>query len=199
MKHANVSQILWLYLTGTIAFSLMEQVLGLFIEHTWLPDGGGNGDASHLRHAAALTATFMIVVGVASTAVQGVLVGKLAKRFGERRLLIGGVGTLAVAMSIMPTVRTYAQFVAIGPLVALGAGLMFPSLASLLSRAVASDTVGGSLGIGQSLAALGRVLGPTIAGVLFEFAAWAPFAVASVLNVTCVLVALTLREDEPHA
>ena len=60
---------------------------------------------------------------------------------------------------------------------AFGQGISTPSMFSLLSQAVGEEERGGALGVGQSLSALGRVLGPSAAGVLFQTAAGLPFFV----------------------
>jgi MFS family permease len=184
------------YLIGTLAFSQLEQVLGLFIERTWLPAGGGGDSAAeHLRRAAALTAYFLVVVGVTAAAVQGVLIGRLARLFGERRLVQVGTTIVATSMAVLPWVgalKLFPLFLALAPVIAVGTGLTNPSLPSLLSRASGAETYGGMLGLGQSLSALGRVLGPSMAGLLFEVHRGAPFWVGSALMLSCALVALSI-------
>jgi multidrug resistance protein len=196
--HPTVRQLFWIYLIGTFAFSLMEQVLGLFIERAWVPHVPGETAAEHLREAAAMTAWFLVVVGVTATAVQGVLIGRLARRFGERRLLQAGTLLITLSLILIPIVGatgSYAVFLGIGPLLAAGSGLTNPALPSLLSRSVAGDAYGETLGLGQSLSALGRVLGPTVAGALFEVSPAAPFWMGAALAATCVGRAMKLRVE----
>ena len=196
VKHPNVPQLFWLYLVGTVAFSLMEQTLGLYIERIWLPSTGGGSSTAHLRHASAMTAYFLVVVGVTGAIVQGLLIGRLARRFGEHRLVVAGtvlVGCTLVLIPIVADTRIYALLLALGPILALGSGILNPSIPSLLSQATESDAFGGILGLGQSLSALGRVLGPMFAGLLFEFSHEVPFYIGAALMFTCFLVSLTIR------
>jgi MFS family permease len=196
--HSTVRQLFWIYLIGTFAFSLMEQVLGLFIERSWVPHVPGETAAEHLRQAAAMTAWFLVVVGVAATVVQGLLIGRLARRFGERRLLQAGMLLITLSLILIPVagaIGSYAVFLGIGPLLAVGSGLTNPSLPSLLSRSVGDDAYGRVLGLGQSLSALGRVLGPTVAGALFEVSPAAPFWMGALLAATCVGRAMKLRVE----
>ncbi len=196
VKHPNVPQLFWLYLVGTVAFSLMEQTLGLYIERIWLPSTGGGPSTAHLRHASAMTAYFLVVVGVTGAIVQGLLIGRLARRFGEHRLVVAGtvlVGCTLVLIPIVADIRIYALLLALGPILALGSGILNPSIPSLLSQATESDAFGGILGLGQSLSALGRVLGPMFAGLLFEFSHEVPFYIGAALMFTCFLVSLTIR------
>jgi MFS family permease len=196
VKHPNVPQLFWLYLVGTVAFSLMEQTLGLYIERIWLPSTGGGSSTAHLRHASAMTAYFLVVVGVTGAIVQGLLIGRLARRFGEHRLVVAGtvlVGCTLVLIPIVADIRIYGLLLALGPILALGSGILNPSIPSLLSQATESDAFGGILGLGQSLSALGRVLGPMFAGLLFEFSHEVPFYIGAALMFTCFLVSLTIR------
>lgn len=195
--HTNVPQLFWLFLVGTTAFSLMEQTLGLFIERTWVGDPATAEAGAHLRQAAALTAYFMVVVGLTAAVVQGVLIGRLARRFGERRLIIAGGALITLSLLLIPVAGgsgRYPWFIAVGAVLAVGAGLTNPSLPSLLSQAVERDAYGGILGLGQSLSALGRVVGPSAAGVIFEIDRALPFQAAAALSATCIVAALLLRE-----
>jgi DHA1 family tetracycline resistance protein-like MFS transporter len=196
VRHPNVPQLFWLFLVGTVAFSLMEQTLGLYIERIYLPLSGAGPSAAHLRHASAMTAYFLVVVGLTGAAVQGLLIGRLARRFGEHRLVVTGTiivtGTL-VLIPIVADIRVYALLLAIGPIMALGSGVLHPSIPSLLSQATDSDAFGGILGLGQSLSALGRVVGPVFAGALFEISQEVPFYLGAALMFTCTVVSLTIR------
>ena len=51
---------------------------------------------------------------------------------------------------------------------AIGQGLTSPALSSLLSRSARAEDQGGTLGIGQSAAALGRIGGPIAATSVYD-------------------------------
>jgi len=196
LRHANVPQLFWIYFFGTVSFSLMEQALGLFIERTWVhPVSIQASTPDQLRHAAAMTAWFLVAAGFTMTFVQGVLIGPLARRFGERMLLRSGTMVMTAALLLIPFVagfHNFPLFLFLGPMLALGSGLSNPMLPSLLSQSAEAEIVGGTLGFGQSLSALGRVVGPSMAGILFEIRPGVPFVAGSLLMVTCVLVAFTI-------
>lgn len=196
-RHVDVTQLLLLFLFYPIAFSMMEQVLGLFIEASWLVVG--SADEMHARKAAAMTATVLLVVGITSTIIQGGLIGRLVKRFGERRLLTLGLFLMGVMFLVIPLVGEYAGFGWMLPacaLLAVGSAVTNPSLTSLLSRSVDADEQGGTLGLGQSLGALGRVVGPASAGVLFQSYRALPFWGGSALLFGCVAISVTLRRSK---
>lgn len=167
----------WVAVTGllTMSFALMESTFTLFAERAW---GLGPTDVGWLFGAAGLT----------TIVVQGGLVRRWAPRFGERRLVPVGLLVLALGMVLLP-------YATPGPLVwglfatmAAGQGLASPSLAALVSRE-AGDAQGLVLGVNQSMAALGRVLGPTIGGLLFVSPgpAWPFFSAAGLLGVALLV------------
>jgi len=198
-RNTNVGQLLFIYFVGTFAFSLMEQTLGLFIERTWVTSPGTVSGHDHFHRAATLTVYFLLLVGGTLAAVQGLLIGRFAKAFGERRLVQIGTFTTAVGLLLLPFMarwEDFGLFMTVGPVIAFGSGITQPSMSSLLSQSVGRDEFGGTLGLGQSLSALGRVVGPTIAGVLFERGMSVPFMVGAALMVTCICAAMTLQAPQ---
>ncbi len=194
-RHPNIPQLFLLYFFWTSAFSLMEQVLGMFIEVTWLRGEGRFPSAMHAREAAALTAWVLICVGVTATVVQGGLIGKLARRFGERRLLSTGTCLAGLCLFAIPFVgmlKIFALLMAVSVLLAVGTGITNPSLSSLLSQSAARNEQGTTLGIGQSLGGLGRVFGPAMAGSLFQIYHGLPFWVGAVLMFLCSAITLSI-------
>ena len=195
----NVGRLLSLSLLITAGFALMEQVLGLYFERTWVPTAtdAAQALAGH-KHAAMLTTYAMVAVGVTMTIVQGGLIGPLARRFGEDRLVRAGTMLLVVGLLGVPLAGSMGVFALEFPvmvLLALGSGMTTPSLTSLLSRSADADHQGAVLGMGQSLSSLGRVLGPLSAGTLFELSVQLPFLVGATLMVVAVFLAWGLVDS----
>jgi DHA1 family tetracycline resistance protein-like MFS transporter len=139
---------------STFAFAQMETTFVLWGEHTL--------DMSS-RQAGWLFA----YIGVVMVAMQGGLVGRLSRRFGERRLVIVGTFATALGLLIAPACRSYPPLLGALALVATGSGMAGPSIQSLISKRAAEDERGGVLGLNQSFSSLARVLGPPLAGYLF--------------------------------
>ena len=126
-------------------------------------------------------------VGVLSAILQGGLIGHLAARFGEQRLLLCGLTLIGVGLLVLPLAHNLALLVAAVTGLALGMGLTQPSLNSLISRRAGGNEQGEVMGVSQSVGSLSRVLGPFAAG--FCFAAfgrnaaflWGAFVVAAAL------------------
>lgn len=120
---------------------------------------------------------FFVVIGLVTIVVQGRLVGRLAPRFGERRLVVAG-GTLMAAGfgGFVPLAGTTAGLVGSVVLLTTGFCLLGPSLAALVSRATSPEAQGRALGMLQSVGAMARIVGPPAAGFASQFGgAAAPF------------------------
>ncbi len=121
-------------------------------------------------------------IGLFIALTQGVLVGRLATRFGEAKLVIVGLLTMALGMFGVAAAPSYAWIFAAGPIVAFGNGIAFPSFTSLYSRACQTEKAGEFLGESQSMATAGRIVGPLWAGwALGHLTLSAPFWIAGVL------------------
>jgi DHA1 family tetracycline resistance protein-like MFS transporter len=191
----NVLPILVTTLTVITGFALMEQIMGLYIEHVWI--GSGATTAESAKHATALTAGFLVAVGITATIVQGGLIGRLVKKYGELTLCKFGVLILVLAMLVTPLLVSSKQIgllLVCAVLYAIGMGLFNPSMTSLLSKNVSEEDQGGTLGLNQSMASLGRFLGPAFAGILFERQANLPFYTSAVMIGVSFFLVLRIKK-----
>lgn len=158
-------------LGGTLAFSMLEAALPLFVKHQF-------------AHEAFLPASYLakafVVMGIVGVIVQGGLVARLINGMGESRTAAFGLAVTAVGLGIVPFFTSAdALLFALGTL-AVGMGLLRPSVATLISRrAVAGQ--GEAVGVLDGFESLGRATGKPFGGVLHEWASPAPFGVAAIL------------------
>jgi MFS family permease len=136
-------------------------------------------------------------MGLVAAVVQGGLISRLVKRFGEPRLIVIGAFLMAGGLLWTP------YGLALGPLLlalaalAAGQGLLHPSLSSLLSRSADATEQGAMLGVAQSLSSLARIVGPVWGGVLYEVASpAAPYVSVSVVMAIAALWAFRLVDPE---
>jgi DHA1 family tetracycline resistance protein-like MFS transporter len=101
-----------------------------------------------------------VYAGVLGAVVQGGLVGRLAHRFGEQRLIGFGAAIAAVAGAVLPFAGSLVRLAAVLALLAVGHGLVAPSLSAFTSKLVPNDEVGGVMGVYQSMSSLARIAGP---------------------------------------
>src|SRR5262249_4543087 len=133
--------------------------------------------------------------------VQGGLVGRLARRFGEARLVIAGATVMAVSFALLGGTALFgtgarAVLWLACIVMAVGNGVMAPSLPAYVSKRAGADAQGLALGPRQSGSAMGRVVGPALGGVLYSaFSPTAPYAVGAVgLFLAAVLAAARLPD-----
>jgi MFS family permease len=89
--------------------------------------------------------------------------------------MAAGIAGVAFAPSL-------AWLYAVGPVIAVGNGLAFPSFTSLYSKACRAEEAGELLGESQSMATAGRIVGPLAAGALMrEVGLEAPFLASGAL------------------
>ena len=132
-------------------------------------------------------------IGVLSALLQGGLIGRLTRSFGEQRLLFCGLAMIGTGLLVLPLARGY-PILALGvSALALGMGLTQPSLNSLISRRAGLEEQGEVMGVSQSIGSLSRVLGPAAAGFFFgEFGHNAAFFWGAVLVAGALIVAAKL-------
>lgn len=176
-----------------IAFSLMEQSVGLFIESKWVDPKG----SSRMHDATKLTSGFLVIVGITAILAQGYFVRKWLRTYRESTLIYWGLGLVALSLILIPVfgyIGSYTLFLLAGVGLAFGSGMYNPSMAGLVSISSAEDRQGRSLAVNQSAAALGRIIGPTMAGTLFTWGNALPYVTGVVLLLGAVVAVQTAQK-----
>jgi MFS family permease len=147
------------------------------------------------RMTIAETGRIFAFVGVVAVVVQGGLIHRLSRRFGEVKLIRTGLLLLAMGFAldgVSPSFGRWLLFVA-SALIATGNGLYNPSLSSYTSRQASAENQGLTLGVIQSMAALARVLGPIMGGLVYELVGMrGPYFLGAVGLVTVFVLSLRL-------
>jgi MFS transporter, DHA1 family, tetracycline resistance protein len=132
-------------------------------------------------------------IGLVSAVLQGGLIGRLTRYFGEERLLLSGLALISAGFLIMPFAHHLPVLGGAVTGLALGTGLVQPAINSLISRRAGPDEQGEIMGVAQSAGSLSRVLGPLAAGSSFAaFGRNSPYFLTAVLVAVTLLLALKL-------
>ncbi|MFL6254845.1 MAG: MFS transporter [Pyrinomonadaceae bacterium] len=156
LGQSKLAFVLAIYFLFVTAFSVMTASFGLFTLYRFGFDAHDTG-------------WIFAFVGVVGAAIQGGLIGRLVKMFGEPRLVIAGALLFTASLVLIPLTGPHtgtAALLALGALFALGNGLATPSLTSLASKSAGAGEQGGVLGVTQSVASLARVVGPLMSSAL---------------------------------
>lgn len=163
----------------TLALSAVEAIMALWAVRKFgmTPEGIGYGFA---------------VIGLIAALAQGVLVGKLVRRMGERRSAMLGLGLLALAMAAVPAAPTIPLVGVALAAWAIGQGAATPSVTAMISHQAGPAEQGRILAASQSLSALARVLGPWWGGVALAHVGLAAPYVSASLFLAAALCVLAL-------
>jgi DHA1 family tetracycline resistance protein-like MFS transporter len=153
--------VLTIYFLFIVAFSIMTTSFSLYTMFRFGYDAQHNG-------------WLFAYVGVIAVVIQGGLIGKLVKRFGELPLVIVGAlffaGSLFAVPFVGPQQGGLIALLIGGGIFSLGNSLSAPALTSLASKSVGPAEQGSVLGVTQSVASLARAVGPALAAVLIHSA-----------------------------
>ena len=105
-------------------------------------------------------------IGVWLAIVQGVLVRYLSYRMPPKRILMGSLPLLALALGLVLLPTSGWMFYVVNPLIAIAYGITSPNVTSIVSSQADETLQGSILGINQSMLSLGQMITPVIGGVL---------------------------------
>src|SRR5450432_3667606 len=144
------------YFFTITGFAIMTTLFALFTEKHFGYDAHQNG-------------YIFGFIGIIAVIVQGGLIGRLVKMFGETALARVGLLGLALAMACLPLVATLPRLLAVCALLAVANSLVTPTLNGLASQMIDRGWQGRALGLMQSAGSAGRLIGPLLGGWLLMF------------------------------
>jgi DHA1 family tetracycline resistance protein-like MFS transporter len=124
-------------------------------------------------------------VGFLGIILQGLLIGRLVRRFGEASLAAAGFAALVLGYLLLGFATAVLLLILVAVVSGFGNGVLRPSLTSLITHQAGEHEQGVVLGITQSLSSLAAIGAPVIAGTLIERQllthwAWVAAAMAAV-------------------
>ncbi|MFV2018334.1 MFS transporter [Micromonospora sp. LOL_023] len=125
--------------------------------------------------------------------------GRLAARFGERRILVAGLLLCAVSSALAAFAGSYGQLLVFRGLGGVGSVLFSVSALATLLAVAPADQRGRASAVFEAGFLLGGICGPALGGLLALIALSAPFLVyAALLLAATVLTLAVLRTDARH-
>lgn len=140
------------------------------------------------------TASLVFVfVGISLVIVQGALIGPVTKKVGSRTLLRIGLSLVAIGLLLLSMTSSWVLLFVALFLLSLGQGFSGPSGGALVAELAPVERRGEAIGYQQSTAAFGRIVGPVMAGALFDhIGVGTPFFVGGVLMVVALVTVWSL-------
>lgn len=130
---------------------------------------------------------YFAAMGLMMALVQGPLLNRLSRRWSERTLVLGGSVLLAASFPFF--MSSSAAMIYLGTaLLAIGNGIMWPSLLAILSRTTEQSVQGAVQGFASSAGAVASIAGLLLGGALYQSLGNRVFLVAAILvALTCGL------------
>jgi DHA1 family tetracycline resistance protein-like MFS transporter len=136
-------------------------------------------------------------IGLTTVVVQGGLVGRLVKKFGEAQLVKFGIGLFILGLAMIPwaTRQTFLPIeLTAFALIALANGCMTPSITSLLSKSADAKDIGQVLGVNQSFGSMARAFGMGLSGFIYGVEFHLPFITGAAIMLICFYLYAVLQQ-----
>lgn len=135
---------------------------------------------------------FLSVLSLLMALVQGPVLGRVSRVLSDRALVMIGSLVLAIAFLFFPSGRILPIYLG-AILLALGNGLMWPSVVSLLSKAAGNEHQGSVQGLAGSAGAVASILGLVVGGFFYGTLESKTFVLASAVIFLVLLMATRVR------
>jgi MFS family permease len=133
------------------------------------------------------------IIGLIGAVIQGGLINKLNKIFSDKLLILIGIFLMIPGLGLLPYGQNFLGVAIIASVLAIGTGLLQPTVLSMISKLSPDNEQGSILGMNQSFASLARVLGPLWGGFAYDFIGFQfPFLTGAVFTLVTFLIALVL-------
>ncbi len=128
-----------------------------------------------------------MIMGLVSAFIQGGVMGRVAKKYGEGLVIKAGIVISAIGFGLILLVDSFATAAIFLSIFGIGNGVIRPAVSALLTKTVASGH-GSVTGLLSSFDSLGRIAGPPIGGALYGIAIGLPYISGILLSVVALVL-----------
>ena len=155
-----LARLLWQFFSFAFSFAIFMSGFALFAERrfTW------NGHPFGVKEVGYIFA----YVGFLGIILQGGLIGRLVKRFGEKKLVSSGFISATAGFALIGFMYHLPGLLVASTLASFGTGVLRPALTSLITQHAGREEQGIVLGLTQSLMSVAQIVAPVIGGFLID-------------------------------
>lgn len=164
---------------STFSFAGLEMTFPLFIEQGW-------------NYRQREMGWMFMIMGAVVVPMQGVLLGRLINRFGERRIILTGLLLNALGMVLLLKAYSFGTLTLYLTIAGIGNQLIRPTNTSWISKQ-SQIGQGAAIGIMDAFLSLGRILGPLLGGWLYTKEAHPYVVLAGILVIAMLCLYIPLR------
>ena len=172
-KRPELVSLLTQFFSFCVMFSLFISGFALFSERRFIVNGHPFGPKE--------VGYLYAYSGLLGLVIQGGLLGRLVKRYGEKPLARAGFLSAAVGLTALAFTNPLFLLIPVFTATAFGTGVLRPTLTSQVTQHVSRREQGVVLGLTQSLNSISSIVSPLIAGFLIgrgDLKTWALSAAA---------------------
>ncbi len=145
------------------------------------------------KAAVAATTSVFTVVGVTILITQVAVMRGLARKFGEHRLVMFGTMLLTVSLVAVAFANSLFWIRVLSALIAIGNGVVNPSLSSLITQTAGPRNRGAVSGVQQGLGSLARIVAPPINNAAVAIWTGIPFVASALIMAGAFALSARLR------
>ncbi|MDN7245121.1 MFS transporter [Planococcus shenhongbingii] len=172
-----------LIITLVMSFGLLayESVVGLYLDNEF--------------QSTAKDIAFMITAtGVVSVIVQLFIVDRIVRRYGEVAVLIAFIGVAAAGFLLSLFAGSYAMFFTVSLIIFMATSILRPVLNTLISK-MADGEVGFAMGMNNAYMSIGNVIGPLLAGALYDINIVYPFILGLIMLMITMFITVSWQRS----
>ncbi len=168
-REPGLAPLLWQFFAFTMAFSLFMTGFPLFAErrYTWHGQAFGPQQVGYVY-------AFLGLLGVI---LQGGLIGRLVKAFGETNLARAGFFCGLAGLVALGFTHSIPLLLVAVAVASSGTGIIRPTVTSMITQKAGRSEQGVILGLTQSLNSISAIAAPALAGFLIDHALLSTWAV----------------------
>ncbi len=200
LAQPKIGLLILIFFLATFAFSCFESTLPLLVS-----DNFNLGLTMDETKPAMTVISLFVFCGLIGAFIQGGLIGRLVKKFGEPKLIAFSLLLTGVSLALLPFMKgdgplrwsavlhaadwPWIKMLLALALLAVGSSLTRAPLFGLLSNLTPANEQGATLGVAQSAGALARIVGPLFAAMLYVHVPLLPYVICGAISILAGILA----------
>lgn len=193
-QHADKKSSIWSSFSGSLSILYILQwfislsLSGLEASFAYFAAKKAGLDAIDLGY-------IFMIMGFGSALVQGGLVDRFSKKYGEGTVIQGGIIVSTIGFVLILLVNSFTTAAIFLTIFGLGNGVIRPCVSALLTKKSTAGH-GSATGLLSSFDSFGRIIGPPLGGWLFSITAGLPYISGAILSILALMLYQVYRIKE---
>jgi len=213
LAQPKIGLLIMIFFLATFVFSCFESTLAYLVN-----DDFNLGMVVDVAAPTSTVVSLFVFCGLFSAMIQGGMIGRLVKRFGEPKLITASLVMTGVSLVLLPLITgngplrwlavltlkdwPWLGMLAVLILLSFGSSLSRAPVFGMLSNLTPANEQGATIGVAQSAGSLARIFGPIFATTLYGHLPLLPYEICGGVSILVGLVVvgrLGLKPVSPAA